>query len=314
VVPRDSAGLDLRRAMFGSEGTLGIVTQAVVKLYDVPAVQQYGSVIFPTFEDGVAFLYELTQRDVLPVSVRLVDNIQFQLSQALKPEKSGLGAWKSQAEKLFVTRIKGFDPDRMVACTMVYEGSQEEVARQQKEVLALASQHRGMNGGPQNGERGYQLTFGIAYIRDFVMNHYLLAESFETSVPWSRVLELVDRVKRRVVREHAARKLPGRPLITARVTQMYATGVAVYFYFAYSFKGVDDPSGTYSAIEAAAREEIMAAGGSISHHHGVGALRRRFLPKVMSEAALGLRADTQRAFDPTGVLTANGNPGQREAH
>jgi alkyldihydroxyacetonephosphate synthase len=313
VAPRESAGMDVRRAMFGSEGTLGIITQAVVKLYDLPAVQQYGSVIFPSFEDGVAFLYELTQKNVLPVSVRLVDNIQFQLSQALKGEKKGLQAFKSQAEKLFVTRIKGFDPERMVACTMVYEGSEEEVARQQKEVLALAAQHRGINGGPQNGERGYQLTFGIAYIRDFVMNHYLLAESFETSVPWSRVLERCDRVKRRVEREHAARKLPGRPLITARVTQMYATGVAVYFYFAYFFKGVADPSGTYSAIEAAAREEILAAGGSISHHHGVGALRRAFLPKIMSEAALTLRAETQRAFDPKGVLTANCQPNHKAA-
>jgi alkyldihydroxyacetonephosphate synthase len=305
IVPRESAGSDVRRYIFGSEGTLGIVTQAVVKLFDKPEVQRYGSVIFPSFEDGVAFLYDLTQQGVLPASVRLVDNMQFQLSQALKPEKLGLAALKSQAEKLFVTRVKGLDPERMVACTLVFEGTAENVALQEKQLYGLAAQHRGMKGGAENGERGYQLTYGIAYIRDFVMNHYLLAESFETSVPWSRVLELCERVKRRVIREHAARKLPGKPLIMCRLTQMYATGVAVYFYFAYSYQGVRDPSAVYSAIEDAARDEILAAGGSISHHHGVGAIRQKFLPRVMSEGAQSLREKTRVTFDPQGILAAN---------
>lgn len=308
VAPRESTGTDPRQVMFGSEGNLGIVTSAVVKLFPVAEACRYGSIIFPSFEDGVQFLYALRRAELAPASVRLVDNTQFQLSMALKPAKEGLAALKSRAEKFFVTRVKGFDPDKMAACTLVFEGTEAQVRRQEEGVYKLAREHRGMRGGSENGERGYQLTYGIAYIRDFVMQHLILAESFETSLPWSQVLELCERVKARVRREHAARKLPGRPLITCRVTQLYDTGVAVYFYLATSFAGVSEPTHVYGELEHAAREEILAAGGSLSHHHGIGKLRRHFLPQVASQATLALHKQIKQAIDPANIF------GARNAH
>lgn len=298
IAPRESVGSDPRQWMFGSEGSLGIVTSAVVKLFPLPEAQRYGSVLFPSFEEGVAFMYELTQAGAQPASVRLVDNMQFQFSMALKPASEGLHALKSKVEKMVVTKLKGFDPKRMVACTLVFEGTHEEVDQQEATVYRIAAQHRGMKAGAENGKRGYQLTYSIAYIRDFVMRHYVIAESFETSVPWSRVLELCDRVKRRVHEEHAARNLPGKPFVTCRVTQVYDTGVAVYFYFAYFYKGVDKPSEKYAEVEAAARDEILRCGGSLSHHHGVGKLRKSFLPKIMSPAALAWNQHAKHAVDP----------------
>ena len=143
--------------------------------------------------------------------------------------------------------------------------------------MRLARRHRGMRAGAENGKRGYQLTFGIAYLRDFVMRHYILGESFETSVPWSQVLSLCDNVKQRVFRECAARGIPGRPFVTARVTQVYQTGVCVYFYFGFYHKGVERPVEVYAELEHAARDEILRCGGSLSHHHGIGKLRRGFL-------------------------------------
>ena len=79
----------------------------------------------------------------------------------------------------------------MVACTLVFEGTLEELKRRRKAGLRDRSKYRGMAAGSANGARGYQVTFGIAYIRDFVMNHYVLAESFETSVPWSEICAFV---------------------------------------------------------------------------------------------------------------------------
>ncbi|RYF09685.1 MAG: oxidase, partial [Deltaproteobacteria bacterium] len=302
VAPRESIGLDPARQWFGSEGNLGIITSAVVKLFDLPPVHTYGSIIFPSFEEGVAFMYELSQLHTWPASVRLVDNMQFQFSMALKPEKSGAKRLLSRLEKLYVTGLRGFVPDKMTACTLVFEGSAEEVAVQEQQVYKIAALHGGLKAGAENGKRGYQLTYGIAYIRDFVMKHHVLAESFETSVPWSRVLELCERVKQRLYREHAARGLPGKPFITCRVTQLYQTGVCVYFYFAFYAKGVANPSQVYSDIEAAARTEILQSGGSLSHHHGVGKLRKRFLPEIMSEACLDWATRSKHAVDPDNVF------------
>jgi alkyldihydroxyacetonephosphate synthase len=303
--PRESVGLDLRRLMFGSEGTLGIITSAIVKIFQLPEVQEYGSVLFPTFEDGFKFMYELARETTPPASVRLVDNLQFQFGLALKPKSSGaIAGLKSKAEKFFVTKIKGFKPDQMVACTLVFEGSQGEVDQQQRELYRIAAKHGGMKAGSENGRRGYQLTYSIAYIRDFLMNYHIIAESFETSVTWSEALALCDNVKRRLEEEYKRRKLPGKAFVTARVTQVYRTGVCIYFYFGFYYKGIPNPHEVYLELENIARDEILKSGGSLSHHHGVGKLRKAFLPRIMSETALQWKRELKKSLDPTNVFGA----------
>jgi alkyldihydroxyacetonephosphate synthase len=304
VVPRESIGLDPKLWIIGSEGSLGIVTSAVVKLFPLPEEQRYGSVIFKTFEDGVAFMYDLAQENDRPASVRLVDNLQFQFGQVLKPASRGFKKVKSRAEKWLVTGPLGFDPDKMVAVTLVFEGTREHVKQQQRKVYELAKRHRGSKAGAENGKRGYMLTFGIAYIRDFVLRHHILAESFETSVPWSQAQELVDRVKARIYAAHDERGLPGRPFVSCRITQVYETGCCVYFYMAFYAKGVEDAVGAYHEIEAEARREVIAAGGSISHHHGVGKLRLPFVSDIMSPAMIAWREQMKSALDPDGIFAA----------
>jgi alkyldihydroxyacetonephosphate synthase len=300
--PRESAGVDARRWLFGSEGTLGLITHATVKIFPLPEVERYDAILFPSFEQGVDFLFDLTREGSPPASVRLVDNLQFQLSQTLKPRAAGWKAFLRRVEKFYATRLKGFDPRRMVACTLLYEGSRREVESEEAAVRRLARRHGGMRAGAENGKRGYQLTFGIAYIRDFVMKHHILGESFETSVPWTGVLSLCDNVKRRVGDEYAARGLPGKPFVTCRVTQVYQTGVCVYFYFGFHHKGVARPEALYAELEHAARDEILKSGGSLSHHHGVGKLRQEFLPRVMSPAALAWAREMKRSIDPGNIF------------
>ena len=304
ISPRESIGIDPRRWILGSEGTLGIVTRVVMKIFPLPEVQHYDAVLFRDFESGVAFLYDLQREAEPPASVRLVDNLQFQLSQTLKPKAQGAKTLMRKLERWVVTGLRGFDPERMVACSFVFEGSMAEVRSQERAVHRLAKRHRGMHAGAANGRRGYQLTFGIAYLRDFIMRHWILAESFETSVSWSQALALCENVKRRVRAEYKARGLPGEPFITCRVTQLYHSGVCIYFYFAHYYKGVEHPSEIYAELERCARDEILKSGGSLSHHHGVGKLRLDFLPRVVSPAALRWAAALKRSLDPENVLGA----------
>jgi alkyldihydroxyacetonephosphate synthase len=309
AAPRESVGVNPKQYMFGSEGNFGIVTTAVVKLFAVPEVQRYGSVVFPNLAAGLAFMYDLQASGALPASVRVMDNTQFHFGQALKPAKKGLWAKTMRAiEKFVVTKVKGFDPFQLAVATIVFEGSREQVAFQERALYRIANQHGGMKGGAANGERGYQLTFGIAYIRDLTFEHWAIAESFETSVPWSKALELYERVQARCEREHRERGLPGKLFFTGRITQAYQTGVCIYFYLGFYAKGVADPVASYTALEHAAREEILASGGSLSHHHGVGKIRQDFLAEIYSDGARALTSKVKSAIDPENLFGA-GNHG-----
>src|SRR5690606_12174283 len=168
----------------------------------------------------------------------LMDNRQFTLGQCLKPSPQGWGKLKSTAQKFWLQRIKGFDLQQVAACTVVFEGSKAEVDEQQARVAGLMRAHGGIFGGAGNGRQGYALTFGIAYLRDFLLTHWVIAESFETTVPWSQVLELCEQVQLRVEQEHRRLQLPGKPFLSQRLTQAYHSSACLYFYLGFYCKGV----------------------------------------------------------------------------
>lgn len=92
----------------------------------------------------------------------------------------------------------GFDPNKMTLCTILFEGSPDEVNLQMKTITALAKKYKGFKAGAENGERGYFLTFMIGYIRDFGMKYNFIAESFETSIPWKDVSKMCTAVNKRI--------------------------------------------------------------------------------------------------------------------
>lgn len=307
VVPRASHGLDVRRLAIGSEGLLGVITRVTVKLHPAPEVQRYGSLVFPSWAMGLAFLEDLSSYQALPASVRLVDNLQFQFGRALRPASRGGGVAQS-LQRFFVTKIKGIDLDQMVACTLVFEGDADEQGDLARRVERLARRHGGFPAGAGAGKDGYSLTFGIAYIRDFLLQYWTMGDSFETAVPWGKVDAVIAAVKAAVSDVHARFQIPGHAFVTARVSQLYTTGCCVYFYIAFHYKTLEDPLGAFRSIEHAAREAILDAGGSLSHHHGVGRLRAEFLPRVKSEQARVWIDRAQRALDPEGLFRC-GNQG-----
>lgn len=183
--PRVSTGPDINQFILGHEGLFGIITQATIKVKTLPECKDYDSILFPSFEIGSKFMYECGVNQIRPASIRLVDNIQFRFALALKPEaNSAFHSFVNAVKKYYVTNIKGYNPETMCACTLVFEGSKGQVELQKNQVFKICKKYKGMRAGPENGKSGYFLTFTIAYIRDFVMDYYLWAESFEAAVAW----------------------------------------------------------------------------------------------------------------------------------
>ena len=306
-ISRGSIGFKPQNVLFGSEGNIGVITKAVLKIHEIPKQQKFNSVLFKNWNDGVLFMKALSKTNYIPASVRLVDNIQFRFGQALKPRAEGLKNLKSKIEKFFIIKIKGFDPDKMCALTIVSEGTKEEVDYQQRKVSRLAKKYKGVIGGPGNGKRGYMLTYAIAYVRDFAAKYQIMGETMETTVPWSKIQEVIDATSEKIVELHKQYNLPGKPYISYRIPQIYHTGVCIYFMLGMSVKGVDKPEEKFSEVEHSLRATIIKHGGSISHHHGVGKLRKDFIPDMLSKTSIDLIREMKQTHDPSNVFgSSNG--------
>ena len=205
-----------RAGCFGSEGNLGIVTRAVVKLFPLPEVQRYDSVLFPDFEKGVAFLLRRPARGrrCRPASGSWT-TLQFQFGQTLKPRATGLAALKSKLEKFFVTqRARASTATAWSACTLVYEGTQAEVAAQERAVYRdRGAPRRHAARRRATASAATSSPSAIAYIRDFVMNHWILARvvrDLGAVEPGDRADR--EREARACARSTRARGLPGQPV------------------------------------------------------------------------------------------------------
>jgi len=309
---RTSLGVcDLKSQVIGSEGNLGIITSALIRIFELPAKVEYESALFPDFESGFQFMHGVSSlnKGIRPASVRMMDNGQFKLSQAIKKKPSSTMEHITRLVKqLYVTRLKGFDLDRVCVATIRCEGSAEEVQLQIHLIRALILTHKGMKAGGEAARDGYKLTYGIAYFRDAVMNVGVLAESFETFVPWSKLLLMVQSVRERAKREHTALCLVGSVWLSCRITQVYHEGACVYFYMAFSQAGIRGGMDAFLHIESACREEIMATGGSLSHHHGVGKHRSKLLTTAVGYSFVQWQTSVKAAIDPANVFGIGNGP------
>jgi alkyldihydroxyacetonephosphate synthase len=195
----------------------------------------------------------------------------------------------------------------MVAATIVMEGTAKEVAYQKSNIYPLARKFQGLATGATNGQRGYMLTYAIAYLRDFLSSYYIIGETFETSVSWSQIHQVCNAVAQQLQELHRQYRLPGKPYLSYRISQSYHTGVCIYFMFAVYVKGVEQPEVICGQIEHSLRQTIMARGGSISHHHGVGKIRQDFMKNTLSPASIELLHQIKLASDPQNIFGIRNN-------
>ena len=297
---RHSHGPNINSLFYGHEGNFGIITEVLVNIKKIPADKYFNSILFYNMTDGIAFLKEVYDENLRPSSIRLVDNEQFKFGQALKPEKTSFfEIIIDKIKKFYLLKILGFDVDKMVACTLMIEGTKSSNKYTFNEIKRIATKYKAIFGGSENGRAGYNLTHSIAYIRDFIMDFRMISETFETSVEWNKVELMAESVKQ-TLHKVSSKYIKTTPFLSYRVSQCYNTGACVYFTFGFyndDENTVERGIEIYHELEKSMRETMTKFGGSISHHHGVGQLKANELFLVTDKQQLELQTQIKNIFD-----------------
>lgn len=279
-VPASGAGPSPDRLLLGSEGALGVVTDAWVRLQRRPNHRAGTAVQFPTFTAGTEAVRLVVQAGLDPAGCRLLDPLEAALN----------GAGAGDAAVL----VLGF------------ESSFEPVDAALDAAVALCRDAGGWLESPAAGGHAlqqWQRAFVRApYLRDALIGLGLVVETFETATTWDRLDALVADVT--AATERAVGQVCGDGAVTCRITHAYPDGAAVYFtVVAPGTRGSEDRQ--WAQIKAAASEAIVTAGATITHHHAVGRDHRQWYdrqrPALFAQAFRAAKA----AVDPAWLL----NPG-----
>ena len=304
---RSSIGIKTQNILFGSEGNLGIITKATLKMHRLPAKSSYESIVLSDWQTGVQFMQDLSRSNMVPASSRLADNLQIRLGQALKEEKSGLPKLIDKFKQFVLFKVKGFDPEKFTVAVFKIEGSEVEVKTQRQNLENLAKKHGGVLAGESTGKSGYLATMVIAYIRELIFTQNILGETMETAVPWSKINQVKEEASKLIVKLHKEHNLPGKPFFTSRISKVYHTGVCMYNTIAMCYDGVENPEDVFTEIEHIMRENFIENGGSISHHHGVGKLRKDFMSNTISDGSVEMIKGIKKNQDPHNIFGVNNN-------
>mmetsp|Transcript_17187 Transcript_17187/g.45502 ORF Transcript_17187/g.45502 Transcript_17187/m.45502 type:complete len:496 (+) Transcript_17187:2500-3987(+) len=162
--PSQSAGVALPSLIFGSEGCLGVVVSAIVRVRPLPEATEYQSVVFPDWERGAAFMREVARLPAAlrPASCRLMDSKQLSLSKAIRESSASSSSGHVKAAlQTAVLRARGVALDRASATTLLFEGSRTEVALQMKLLVPLVSSAGGIWGGGLLPDLRHRLPAGL---------------------------------------------------------------------------------------------------------------------------------------------------------
>jgi alkyldihydroxyacetonephosphate synthase len=282
-LPGSGAGVSPDRMLIGSEGTLGVITEAWVRVRRRPVHRASVPVRFAVFERGVEAVRALAQSGLYPANCRLID--------AREAEITGAG------DGSHALLVLGF------------ESAEHDVERWMTLALEICAEHGGMGerGGSQpasdDATGSWRETFLRApYLRDVFIAIGVLSETFETAITWERFPAFHERVMSDV--REAVGEVCGAGSVTCRFTHVYPDGPAPYYtILAPARPGAELEQ--WAQIKRAASEAVIGGGGTITHHHAVGREHRRWYDRQRPEPfAAALRA-AKAAVDPAGAL----NPG-----
>jgi len=287
-LPGSGAGPSPDRLLLGSEGTLGVITEAWVRVRPKPDARASRAVRFADFAAGAAAVRAVVQARLAPANCRLVDAREAALTFAGDGSHAllVLGFEAATAERVVEERMAA-----ALALCAEAGGAWDEPARDE----------RVGRGGAAGAWR--EAFLRAPYVRDVFIATGVLSETFETAITWERFDGFVEDVK--AAARAAVREICGSDgVVTCRVTHAYPDGAAPYFTVVAPARRGEEVA-QWDAIKRAAAEAVLAGGGTITHHHAVGRDHRPWYdvqrPDPFAAALRGAKA----AVDPAGLL----NPG-----
>ncbi|HEX2105590.1 MAG TPA: FAD-linked oxidase C-terminal domain-containing protein, partial [Solirubrobacteraceae bacterium] len=303
-VPHASTGPSVREMVLGSEGRLGIISEATVHVHRVPAERRILGYLLPDWPRALAAMREIAALDARPSVTRVSDAYETAFSFATKKTPTRLDDVKSAALKAFLTRRKGFDLDAMCLAFIGYEGSKDHVAALRKRAGRIVSAHGGLCIGSGPGELYDQKKFDTPYIRDYLLDRGALADVSETAAPWSALPAVYANV---MGAAHAAfADLGVRGYAMCHLSHSYHAGACLYFTFGINPVAGRDGLEQYARVKTAMQQAFVDSGATLSHHHAVGTEHAQWLEEDISAPGVAMLRALFDGVDPGGNL----NPGK----
>jgi alkyldihydroxyacetonephosphate synthase len=281
-LPGSGAGPSPDRLLIGSEGILGVITEAWVRVQARPTFKASVPVHFDSFGQGAAAVRALSQAGLYPSNCRLLDPAE--------------------------AAITGSAKDGRALLVLGFESADHPVDPWMARALECCRDHGGEATGNRQQATGdgvgswRQAFLAAPYLRDTMIAAGVLSETFETAMTWDRMEDFVTAVQERA--ETALRETYGAGTVSCRFTHVYPDGAAPYFTLLAPAKRGSELE-QWAEVKAAASEAVMTAGGTITHHHAVGRDHRPWYDEQRPEPFAEALRGAKKALDPEGVL----NPG-----
>jgi alkyldihydroxyacetonephosphate synthase len=290
AAPASAAGPDLRQLLIGSEGALGVLTRIALRVRRAPAERRYEGFMFGSFEQGAEAFRALEQEGAAPHVARLSDEAETEVSFAMARRDGPLAELAGR-----YLRMRGVAGGCLAI--LGWEGTLDAVDDRRAATVAILRRHGAVALGKAPGRAWAKARFDGPYLRDDLLERGVMAETLETATTWAN-LQPLYRAVGDALRAHA-------PVVLCHVSHLYETGASLYFTFiARQRDGAEIEQ--WREVKTAACDAIVAAGGTLTHHHGVGLDHAPWLGREVSEGGLAALRAVKRELDPAGVM----NPGK----
>ncbi len=302
IVPKSSNGINVNHLCIGSEGTLGVITEATMRVHPRSELRRTYGYLFPDFESGIGAMHECVRKACVPSMFRLNDADKTALSLAFKPPSSRLSQAVNGVMKGYL-RVKGFDFKRACLMLTTFEGSKVDVRRQFHQVGAIYRRFGAIELGQSSGRSFESTKYDFPHIRDFLMDRGITSDVSETSTVWSNILPLY----RATTTALGAAILDSgvKPWVGCHISHTYHSGASLYLTFAFRQQYGHEMQ-QYLHAKRFVQQSFIDHGATLSHHHGVGTEHLPWLTDDISPVGLMAVDAIKRGLDANNVM----NPGR----